>query len=157
MKINEILIDGRTMLVQMDSRGATYKAYKEIESERDGIYNGIALQMAKDAGCDDLKGFIEAVASSLQAYEAKEDEPLTTIRDLIGGFIGKKVVDISQHDEDEWIAGEPPYITLIFEDFTMLKFLAPIEVHYRGIEDKEDQVLAVDCNCPACLEEENDD
>jgi hypothetical protein len=47
-----------------------------------------------------------------------------TIRDkeFLGDLIGKRVVDITQHDEDEWSETGESYIMLMFEDGLFVKF-----------------------------------
>ncbi len=44
------------------------------------------------------------------------------IREMLGGMIGRKVIDITQHDEDEWKAGSEAYVMVMFDDGSWLKF-----------------------------------
>lgn len=44
------------------------------------------------------------------------------IREALGEFIGKRVVDITQHDADEWEQTRRAYILLLFEDGSVIKF-----------------------------------
>lgn len=44
------------------------------------------------------------------------------IREIIGEFIGKKIVDITQQDRDEWDEIHESYVMLHFEDGSTLKF-----------------------------------
>lgn len=44
------------------------------------------------------------------------------IRDMLGSFIGKRVVDITQHDEEEWRETRRSYVLLHFEDGSEMKF-----------------------------------
>ena len=47
------------------------------------------------------------------------------IRDVIGGVIGKTVVEVTQMDPEEWQDGEDPYIMLMFSDGGTLKLVWP--------------------------------
>lgn len=42
-------------------------------------------------------------------------EPYANIREILGQFIGQKLVEITQHDEQDWIEGTGAYICLMFE------------------------------------------
>lgn len=46
-----------------------------------------------------------------------------TIRDpdLLGGLIGRRVLEVTQHDEAEWLAGYPAYFMLMFDDGSTLR------------------------------------
>lgn len=44
------------------------------------------------------------------------------IRDVFGGFIGLKIVDISQHDKSEWEEEGKVYIHLLFDNGWTLQF-----------------------------------
>lgn len=44
------------------------------------------------------------------------------IREILGHLVGKRVMFISQHDEDEIARGGDSYVELIFEDSNTLKF-----------------------------------
>lgn len=46
----------------------------------------------------------------------------TNIRDFLGHMIGKKIVDISQHDEDEFEKTGQCYVMLLLEDGHYVKF-----------------------------------
>ncbi len=44
------------------------------------------------------------------------------IRELLGGFIGRTIVDITQHDEEEWRQSRKSYVMLMFDDGKWIKF-----------------------------------
>jgi hypothetical protein len=48
-------------------------------------------------------------------------EYFQNIRGVFANFMGQKVVDITQIDDDEWENGDHPYITLMFENGSFLK------------------------------------
>jgi len=53
-----------------------------------------------------------------------------TIREHMGRFIGRRVVEITQHDEDEYLDTGRAYVMLMFDDGATLKFPlteAPVE------------------------------
>lgn len=52
--------------------------------------------------------------------------PYANIRELLPA-IGLKILHISQHDEDEWIAGHPAYFTLHFDDGSSLTVIVEDE------------------------------
>lgn len=39
----------------------------------------------------------------------------SNIREFLGQFVGQRLVDITQHDEEEWAEGKEAYICLMFE------------------------------------------
>lgn len=45
------------------------------------------------------------------------------IRELIGGFVGKTITDITQQDEDEFAEHKQSFIMLMFSDGSYLKFI----------------------------------
>lgn len=54
------------------------------------------------------------------------------IREYLGGLIGQRLVDISQHDEEEWERDKTSYICLIFEDGSSVKF--HVEEHAMDLD-----------------------
>ena len=46
----------------------------------------------------------------------------SNIRELLGPFIGQKLVDITQHDQEEWEAGQEAYVCLMFDSGHTIKF-----------------------------------
>lgn len=53
------------------------------------------------------------------------NEGYANIRELIGEFIGKTVIDVSQHDEEDWAATGAGFVVLMFSDGSLLKFYVP--------------------------------
>lgn len=53
-----------------------------------------------------------------------DDGVFANIRDgnLLGPFIGQRVVDITQHDHEEWEEARQAYVELHFESGATLKF-----------------------------------
>lgn len=45
-----------------------------------------------------------------------------TIREIIGSAVGRRIVDITQQDEDEWAATKQAYVMLHLDDGSSLKF-----------------------------------
>jgi hypothetical protein len=45
-----------------------------------------------------------------------------SIRRLLGNFIGQTVVDITQHDVEDWLAGGDPYVQIQFGNGEFLQF-----------------------------------
>jgi hypothetical protein len=50
------------------------------------------------------------------------DDIYSNIRQILGPCIGKRVVEITQHDEAEWKENHDSYVMLMFEDGSTLKF-----------------------------------
>lgn len=50
------------------------------------------------------------------------DEKYSNIRDIIGGIIGKRVLDVTQHDKEEFESGTESYVQIMFEDGQWVKF-----------------------------------
>jgi hypothetical protein len=52
----------------------------------------------------------------------RDPEEYSNVREMLGGFIGKRIAEITQHDEDEWAEDQLSYVQLHFEDGSYLKF-----------------------------------
>lgn len=50
-----------------------------------------------------------------------EPESYSNARDILASIIGQKIVDISQHDQEEWDRDANSYVILMFEDGQTLK------------------------------------
>ena len=46
----------------------------------------------------------------------------SNIRDILGKFVGRVVIDITQHDEDEFAEDGRAYIMLMFDNGDFVKF-----------------------------------
>lgn len=63
-----------------------------------------------------------------------EDVPVyANIRDILRAFIGKRIVDITQHDADEFAEDGRAYVSLLFDDGGLLEF--PIGEDGFHVED----------------------
>ncbi len=51
-----------------------------------------------------------------------DNEPYSTIREILGPLIGLKLVDITQHDAEEYAETKRSYVMLMFEDGSYVKF-----------------------------------
>lgn len=51
-----------------------------------------------------------------------EEEIYSNIRSILNELIGKRLVDITQHDEDEFAETQKSYVMLMFEDGNYVKF-----------------------------------
>lgn len=65
------------------------------------------------------------------------NEESTTIRDIIGSFIGKTVVDITQHDQEEFDpkTGKGAYIMFLFDNGMTIQFPIGEEPFVYELED----------------------
>ena len=50
------------------------------------------------------------------------DEQYATIRSILGELIGQTVLDVTQHDEDEWVQDGRAYVMIMFADGHYVKF-----------------------------------
>ena len=59
------------------------------------------------------------------------------VRQFLGHFIGRTIVEITQQDQEEWEATKQSYIMLMFDDGTFIKFNVGDEgLEYNdGVED----------------------
>src|SRR6185295_1605977 len=46
----------------------------------------------------------------------------SNIREILGDFVGKKLLDITQHDIEEYQDGNESFVMLMFEDGSWIKF-----------------------------------
>lgn len=51
-----------------------------------------------------------------------DDEAYSTIRDVLGWIVGQKVVDVTQHDAEEFQESGQSHVMLMFENGRTLKF-----------------------------------
>jgi hypothetical protein len=61
--------------------------------------------------------------------------PTGKIRNILGHFIGKKLVDITQHEPED----EQGFIMLMFDDGTFMKFPETWPFSFSPMEQKEQQ------------------
>ena len=50
------------------------------------------------------------------------DDAYANIRQILSGYIGRTIVDITQHDEDEFAVTKQSYVMLMFDDGKTLRF-----------------------------------
>lgn len=60
------------------------------------------------------------------------EESYANIRDILGHLIGRTVVDITQHDKEDFVAGDDAYVELMFDDGNTLKFFTLENKHYKA-------------------------
>ena len=89
----------------------------------------------------------------------KSDTPdINSIRDLIGEFIGKTIMDITQCEEQEVMDGEDPYIMLMFDDGSTLKLNIVGLESYDAVTDTGISMHLEDyCDCDECNQDDEDD
>lgn len=51
-----------------------------------------------------------------------DDDPYVTVRELLGKLMGQRVIEITQHDEEEFITEQACYISLHFENGLTVTF-----------------------------------
>ena len=117
MAVNKIVVAGRRKLTTKDSVGQSYSAFSEIKSIEDLKYNLASLR-ALNVEDFSLQPYAEAVQDTIDEYTV---ENFQSIRNVLTNFIGQKVVDITQIDDEEWENGDHPYIMLMFENGSTLK------------------------------------
>lgn len=50
------------------------------------------------------------------------DETYANIRQILGHLIGQRVVDITQHDPEDFVEGEGSFVMFLFENGDYAKF-----------------------------------
>lgn len=70
------------------------------------------------------------------------EERYVTVREFMGHCVGQRVVDITQHDEEEFLEDGSSYIAIHFEDGTTVTFNigddgAVAVTHLAGDSDAE--------------------
>lgn len=43
-------------------------------------------------------------------------EPYANVRELLGALIGRRVLDVTQQDEADWLAGDEAHVMIMFDD-----------------------------------------
>lgn len=65
-----------------------------------------------------------------------DEDIYTNIRDILGQLIGKTVVDITQHDRDEFEENGTTFVQLHFEEGLYVKFMISEGGFYHNCEEK---------------------
>jgi len=52
----------------------------------------------------------------------ENEQQYATIRQIIGSVIGRRIVDVTQQDQDEWDETRQAYVMLHLDDGSSLKF-----------------------------------
>lgn len=65
------------------------------------------------------------------------DEVYTNIRQILNFAIGQKIVDITQHDDDEWKETKQSYIMIMLENGGWIKFLIGDQGFITGPEEED--------------------
>lgn len=60
---------------------------------------------------------------------SKEYEGYSTIRKVLGHMIGKRIVDVTQHDQEDWDERGESFIQLMLEDGSYVKFMDVKELY----------------------------
>lgn len=68
------------------------------------------------------------------------EEKYITIRDILGRFIGRTVVDITQHDEEEYRETQKSFVEILFDNGETVRFM----IGEDGFYDSEYQFWWVD-------------
>lgn len=117
MAVNEMVIAGRRKLTAKDSGGQFYSAFANIKSISE-LKDNVNSLRALDEADSSLADYAVAVQGTVNEYT---EENFQSIRTVLTNFIGQKVIDITQIDDEEWETGEHPYLTLMFENGSYLK------------------------------------
>lgn len=69
-----------------------------------------------------------------------ESDDYVNIRELIGHYIGRTIVDITQHDAEEFEEDDSCYVLLMFDDGSSLQFDITDAggFHYQSVADPSD-------------------
>jgi hypothetical protein len=70
------------------------------------------------------------------------DDPYVNIREFIGWTIGRKIVDVTQQDRDEFIEDGDAYVMLLLDNGGYVKFLVETGFYYSEDGANEEQVTA---------------
>ena len=117
MSVKQVSVDGRLFYTYSGKKCKDVYSPAEIKDSEE-LEKAIDLMMSLEEDDRKAMDFLVAVQSTVDKY-SKENN--VTIRDIIGRFCGKTILDISQHDEEEWLAGEPAYVMLMMSDGSTLK------------------------------------
>lgn len=64
--------------------------------------------------------------------EPGPDEQFSTVRHYMGHLIGRRIVDLTQHDEDDWIESGKGFVMLLLEGGQWLKLVQPEAIQYSN-------------------------
>lgn len=65
------------------------------------------------------------------------EEAYSSIRDILGYLIGRKLVEITQHDEDEFNEDGRSYVQLMFDDGNYVKFFVGDDGFTHSVDEAE--------------------
>jgi len=117
VSVKQVSVDGRLFYTYSGKKCKDVYSPAEIKDSEE-LEKAIDLMMSLEEDDRKAMDFLVAVQSTVDKY-SKENN--VTIRDIIGRFCGKTILDISQHDEEEWLSGEPAYVMLMMSDGSTLK------------------------------------
>lgn len=66
----------------------------------------------------EIEEFCTLIEEAMNEYS---ENNFDNIRDLMGSFIGKTIMDITQSDQEEWEEGDDPYVMIMFDDGSTMK------------------------------------
>ena len=90
--------------------------------------------------CEDCgHEYIEGVNNDLCPHEFIDASTYSNIREILGDFVGKTLLDITQHDMEEYLDGEESFVMMMFDDGSWIKFPIAEEgfTFNRGGDDME--------------------
>lgn len=61
---------------------------------------------------------------------SEDKEIYANIRDILGPLIGQRLVDITQHDRDEYDANGLGFVQLLFDDGSHIKFYVSTDIGF---------------------------
>jgi hypothetical protein len=74
--------------------------------------------------------------------DGAEPEGYANIRKVLGSLIGRTVVDVTQHDQDEWEEARSCYVMLMFDDGQFVKFPIGDEGFEHNSDDNDSATAA---------------
>ena len=113
-------VNGRNMVTHTTKDGKELSYYGDVRSNLE-LSEGLGILTSIQSGEIEAPEFEKVISGIMMKYE---EENLNNIRDILGCFIGKTITDVTQHDEEEYLEGEDPYIMLMFTDGSVLKLNA---------------------------------
>lgn len=63
-----------------------------------------------------------------------DEEPYSNIRSILGHFIGSRLLDVTQHDQDEYALMKKGYVMLFFENGDWIRVPLDFERETKGME-----------------------
>lgn len=109
----------------------------QIERRADGKWHVAAIGEKLTVYWDTYSEAVKYLENRIQCdvddgLEPSPDARFSTVRHYLGHLIGRRIIDLTQHDEDDWIETGKGFVMLLLEGGQWLKLVQPEAIQYSN-------------------------